>query len=315
MAVNKYGDEIIDIGGQASGSSGGGGMMGALSWLNPFPQNTKHLINSYNNISQFNSKLPNSKGNLGKSISNAAAATGNAANQLLNPFNPTARNAMGEDALYSLLDIYGKGPLKAGGKKVGSEVGAGLNTVRYPTNKLLANATDRAAVGESGTWNELNKRFTEGTMKKFGIKSGTDTTLSPVIQDALNSIQSRFTPASLEKNPSINPLELLQNRRTILNEYGSGPSKIAQFISGASASPEQKVASVMRNTLSGYLHELAPKTQALDQLYSRYAKIGSPVTMGKRILGGIVADQVGKYAGPFRPAIDSLAGYWSGKLF
>lgn len=281
----------------------------ALSWLNPFKTNTDILTQTPGQMAQFQSQQPSSKGNLGQSISNAAASTGELARRTIG--NP---NLWLEDTLNALAFRGAKGAAPI----IASDAKLGANALRYPTKNALANATTNIAdqatqTGAKGTWEELNKQFTQNVMKKYGMSSGS---LPPAISDALNQIRATFTPAGIESIPSTlehTPTQLLSNRRNILNAYGGGPSKIAQLISGVSASPEQKVASVMRGTLSDYLHELAPKTQALDKLYTLYSKGGkwggSPVDLLKKygipaaagaiglpkVVGGLFGDYVGNH--------------------
>ncbi len=116
------------------------------------------------------------------------------------------------------------------------------------------------------------------------LKINPDKAISPI-----DELFSGVKPAIGEAQNALKqtPEQLLQLRRNLVNSYGKSLFQ-APSEKGLSAL-ENKVASVVRGTVSDNLHRIAPGTVTPDKLYALHSKVASPVMKELMKLLGVSA--------------------------
>lgn len=268
----------------------GGGVAGSLlSLFNPVDANQKLADTMYQGAAKAGQDK-SAKGNFPKAFSNAVSNIGNVATQI-----PGV-------ALENASNIYGLKGLKIGGKVTGT-------AIKYPTKGFAAKGAEKAAAaatkeGVVGDWGTLAKSIMSKTTDKLGNNKE--------IEDALTKlIQEKIPDATKFSQPALTPDELLKWRRQI-SARGAGNGVLANLFKGSNI--EDKVNSVGRSAISGYLHDIAPKTKTPDKVYSIYKKLekvglGSPVRAGATLTGGYLGNEISKRTGVPAPIAELIGAF------
>jgi hypothetical protein len=126
------------------------------------------------------------------------------------------------------------------------------------------------------------------------LKTTPDKAISPV--DELLSQSAKPIANAASDTLHMTPDQLLQLRRNLLNSYGK--SILQGSTDKGISALEQKIAGIVRGSVSKNLHNIAPETIRPDKLYSMYSKGG--------VWGGDVPHLLLKYLAA--PAIAGVIG-------
>lgn len=244
------------------------------------PTATEKITNSSNNLSMGSNK-PMS---LPDAAANAAKQTGDFAKYIFDPklIKELGTIAAGAEVAPVVGGAIGN-IVSKGAKFTGPVVESIANASKYLTKGGLSSLTDEAATaatkeGQYIHWDDLMEQARERIIKQLGDNKAT--------RKAFSNVTAPRTPAGIESLPETlrqTPENLLTLRRNLINSYGKNILQ-GSSESGLSAL-EQKIAGIVRGTVSDNLHRIAPGTVRPDQMYRIYSKSGPVAKQLLKLIG------------------------------